>query len=188
MERVPTRIRKISLTSKLIIGLPIIRQLSVKYAERRDNSHSFNCFGNAADPCTGGPVQEHDHLAAINFLQTLSPTLVLNLAYGFTRGAVNEPGITGDYPKIDPVADLGMPSYMDVSGFRQYPAITISGYNSAAGSNIGTQTFSIIKEGQETHQFAGAIDWVRGRHELKFGGRARAPHQLYPTGIARWAV
>ena len=148
--------------------------LSAKYAERRDASHSFNCFGNAADPCTGGPVQEHDHLFSINFTQTLSSSLVLNLSYGLTRGSVHEKGILGDFPNLDPVTDLGMPSYMDVAGFKQYPAIVVSGYNQlSSGNNIGTQTFSIIEEGQETHSFLGSINWAHGIHELKIGGEMR---------------
>jgi hypothetical protein len=150
------------------------KQLSAKYAERRTNSHSFNCFGNAADPCTGGPVKDNAHLFSINFLQTFSPTLVLSLSYGFTRGSTHEGGIQGDFPTIDPVADLGMPSYMSVSGYPQYPAIRISGYDAAGDpTNIGTQTFSIIKEGQETHTIGGTLDWVRGKHDLKFGGEWR---------------
>ena len=148
--------------------------LSGKYAERRDNSHSFNCFNNAADPCTGGPVEEHDHLLALNYTQTFNPHLVMTLSYGFTRGHVDEKGILGDFPQLDPVADLGLPSYMDVSGFKQYPAIRVSGYGAAAGANIGTQTFSIIKEGQETHQALGSLNWIRGKHDLKFGAEFRA--------------
>ena len=147
--------------------------LSTKYAERRDNSHSFTCFPNEADPCTGGPVQEHDHLFALNYTQTFSPTLVMNLSYGFTRGHVNERGITGDFPKLNPVTDLGLPSYMLVSRYPQIPNIGINGYLAAGGSNIGTQTFSIIKEGQETHTALGSLNWVRGKHELKFGGEMR---------------
>lgn len=149
------------------------RMLSAKYAENRDNSHSFNCFGNEADPCTGGPVVEHDHLAAINFTQTFSPTLLLNVSYGFTRGHVNQPGITGDFPSLNPVTDLGFPSYMLLSGYRQFPATILDRYRHAGGLSIGTQTFSIIKEGQETHTLNGSIDWVRGRHDFKFGAEGR---------------
>ncbi len=168
------------------------RLISGKYAERRDISHSFNCFGNAADPCTGGPVKEKDHLFALNYSQTFSPTLVLNLSYGFTRGAVNEKGIQGDFPSLNPSTDLGLPSYMTVSGYPQYPAIRISGYQGANDpQNIGTQTFSIIKEGQETHQVLGTVDWVRGKHDLKFGGEWRV-HRInftqpgWPAGQFRF--
>jgi len=150
------------------------RQLSAKYAERRTDSHSFNCFGNAADPCTGGPVKDNAYLFSMNFLQTFSPTLVMNLSYGFTRGSTHEDGIQGDFSSIDPVADLGMPAYMTVSGYPQYPAIRITGYDAAGDpTNIGTQTFSIIKEGQETHTLNGSLDWVRGKHDLKFGAEWR---------------
>jgi len=147
--------------------------LSGKYAEHRTSNHSFNCFGNEADPCTGGPVEEHDHLFAVNYTQTFSPTLVLNMAYGITRGSVNEPGITGDFPNLDPVADLGFPAYMNSSGFKQFPAITLDQYRDVGGNNIGTQTFSIIREGQETHQLSGSVNWVHGNHEFKFGGEGR---------------
>lgn len=150
------------------------RQLSAKYAERRTDSHSFNCFGNAADPCTGGPVKDNAYLFSMNFLQTFSPTLVMNLSYGFTRGSTHEDGIQGDFSSIDPAADLGMPAYMNVSGYPQYPAIRITGYDAAGDpTNIGTQTFSIIKEGQETHTLNGSLDWIRGKHDLKFGAEWR---------------
>ena len=54
------------------------------------------------------------------------------------------------------------------------PAIRISGYNAANDpTNIGTQTFSIIKEGQETHQLSGSFNWVRGKHDVKLGWDVR---------------
>jgi hypothetical protein len=147
--------------------------LSAKFAEFRHHGHSFNCFPNAADPCTGGPVNDRSYLFAGNYTQTFTPTLILNVSYGVTRGSTFEQGITGDFPKLDPVTDLGFPSYMDLSGHKQYPAINIDQYSTAGGNSIGTQTFSIIKEGQETHTLLGSIDWVRGKHELKFGAEGR---------------
>jgi hypothetical protein len=150
------------------------KQLSAKYAERRSNSHSFNCFPNEADPCTGGPVKDNAYLFSINYLQTFSPNLVMNLSYGFTRGSTNEAGITGDYPDLNPVSDLGLPSYMLTSGYKQFPQISINNYTPAGpGGNIGTQFFSIIKEGQETHTMLGSLDWIHGKHDVKFGGEMR---------------
>jgi hypothetical protein len=146
--------------------------LSAKFAEFRDKNHSFNCFPNAADPCTGGPTTARSYLFAGNYTQTFTPTLILNVSYGVTRGSTFEQGITGDFPKLDPVTDLGFPSYMDLSGHKQYPAINLDQYSNP-GNNIGNQTFSIIKEGQETHTLLGSIDWVRGKHELKFGAEGR---------------
>lgn len=146
------------------------KQISGKYAERRNNGQGFNCYKNEADPCTAGPSLEHDHLFAINYLQTLSPTLILNLSYGFTRGHVDNPGITGNFPNLDQVADLGFPAYMEASGYKQLPNVFVDQYQ----LGIGNQTFSIIKEGQDTHNVAGSIDWVRGKHDLKFGVEMRA--------------
>jgi hypothetical protein len=149
------------------------RMLSAKYAHEWGNNHSPNCFPNEADPCTGGPVVNRTNLLAINFTQTFSPTLILNVSYGFTRGFNHETGITGDFPKLNPVTDLGFPSYMDLSGYKQFPAISLDQYRTAGGNSIGTQTYSILREGQETHQLLGSVDWVRGKHELKFGAEGR---------------
>ncbi len=147
--------------------------LSAKFAKFWHHGHSFNCFPNAADPCTGGPVNDRSYLFAGNYTQTFTPTLILNVSYGVTRGSTFEQGITGDFPNLDPVTDLGFPSYMDLSGHKQYPSINIDQYSTAGGNSIGNQTFSIIKEGQETHTLLGSIDWVKGKHELKFGAEGR---------------
>jgi hypothetical protein len=147
--------------------------LSVKYSEQWNPYQSFNCFKNEADPCTSGPTDTTAHLVAINDTHTFSPTIVLNVSYGLTRGWTFTHGITGYYPNLDPVADLGLPAYFDVSGYKQFPAVTIGGYPSAASNNIGTQTFIYLKEGQETHQLLGSLSWVRGAHEFKVGADFR---------------
>jgi hypothetical protein len=167
------------------------KTISGKYAWQRIVGHSFNCYGNEADPCTAGPDHEKVHLFALNYTQTFSPTFVMNLSFGFTRGSVNEQGIHGDFPNINPSTDLGMPAYMGVSGYPQYPAVRISGYESPGPPNIGTQTFSIIKEGQETYQTLGTVEWIRGKHDLKFGGEWRV-HRInftqpgWPAGQFRF--
>jgi Carboxypeptidase regulatory-like domain/TonB dependent receptor len=164
------------------------KMISAKYAERRGNSHSLNCFGNEADPCTDGPLQEHEHLGAVNYTQVIGPVLVLTLSYGITRGAVHLPGISGDFPNINQVTELGFPEYMLASHYKQFPAISLDQYFHPGDSSIGTRTFSIIREGQETHTARGAIDWVRGNHELKFGVEMRV-HRInftqpgYPAGV-----
>ncbi len=147
--------------------------LSAKYSQLWGSSQSFNCFKNEADPCTGGPTNNTAHLVAINDTHTFTPTLVLNVSYGYTRGWTFEKGITGYYPNLDPVTDLNLPTYFDVSGYKQLPAVSISGYNTGTGNNIGTQTFSYLLEGTDTHQAIGSMDWVRGSHELKFGAEFR---------------
>src|SRR5262249_22500805 len=135
----------------------------------------FNCYGNVADPCTSGPSDGTAHLAALNFTHSFSPAVLLNLAFGFTRGTAFDHSIQGNYPDIDPVKLLGMPQYMDTSGFPFIPAINlVSSYNTSGLNSIGTQPWSYLRQGQETYHLLGTLSWVRGPHELKFGGEFRA--------------
>jgi hypothetical protein len=151
--------------------------LSGKYSHQWGSNGSFNCFKNEADPCTSGPTDYTANLLALNDTHTFSPTLLLNLSFGFTRGWTFTKGITGYYPNLDPVTDLGLPSYMDVSGYKQFPNVTIGGYQAAGSANIGTQTFIYLKEGQQTYQALSALSWVHGPHQVKFGVDFRV-HQI----------
>ena len=148
--------------------------LSGKFSYETGNSHSFNCYDNEADNCTGGPVDFHRYLVAINDTYTFGPSVVMNLSYGYTRGFDFQRGIIGDFPEIDPVSQLGMPSYMNRSGFPQFPNVVLADYVGPGDANIGTQTFSILRQGQDTHHVVGTLSWLRGSHELKFGGELRA--------------
>jgi len=149
--------------------------LSGKYSQQWGNGQSFNCFKNEADPCNGGPTDFTAHLFALNETHTFSPTLVLSVSYGFTRGWTFEKGVQGYYPSVDPVKDLGLPSYFDVSGYKQIPSVSITGYNASSptGNNIGSQTYSYLLEGTDTHQLLGTLSWVHGPHEVKFGAEMR---------------
>jgi len=147
---------------------------SVRYSQGWGSSTSFNCFGNSLDPCTSGPARYTRHSVAINHTHTFSPTVVLTITYGLVRGFDDAGGIKGSFPNIgSSFAQLGLPSYLN-NGFGVLPAIQIGGYSSGnAGNNIGTQTFSITREGQDSHHLGGSISLVRKSHELKFGGEGR---------------
>jgi hypothetical protein len=154
--------------------------LSVRYSQQKQSFTSFNCFGNFADPCnqslaaSSGPGYLTNHDVVINHTHTFSPTVALTVTYGLVRRFDNFPGIKGEFPNIESsFANLGFPSYLD-SGFGTIPGILLSGYSSGnSGPSIGTGFFSITREGQDAHHLAGAVSWVRGRHELKFGGEGR---------------
>ncbi|MGH9433518.1 MAG: TonB-dependent receptor domain-containing protein, partial [Terriglobia bacterium] len=119
-------------------------------------------------PCTSGPSDGTAHLFALNLTHTVSANTVVVLTYGLTRGAAFDHSIVADYPSINPVTLLGMPSYMLRSGFPQLPSIGLSNY-----MGIGTQLFSYLREGQETHQALGTVTHQMGRHGFKFGGEMR---------------
>jgi len=147
--------------------------LSVRYSQFRSNSASFNSFGNFADPVSSGPGHQTRHLIAIDHTHTFSPTVVLNITFGYVRGFDNFPGISGQFPNINSsFSQLGLPSYLN-NGFGTLPAIGISGYSSSNGTNIGTNPFTITREGQDSYHLSGAVSWLRGKHELKFGAEGR---------------
>jgi Carboxypeptidase regulatory-like domain/TonB dependent receptor len=149
-------------------------QLSVRYSQQKSSSKDFNCFGNFADPCTSGPGIVHRYQVAINHTHTFSPTLVLTVTYGLVRGFDFQKGIGGEFSNINSsFAQVGFPSYLN-NGFHTIPGISIGSYSSGnAGNSIGTANFSITREGQDSHHLGGSVSWVRGKHELKFGGEGR---------------
>jgi Carboxypeptidase regulatory-like domain/TonB dependent receptor len=171
--------------------------LSAKYSQQNASSNSFDCFNNIADPCTGGPVVARRHIFSLTHTHTFSNTLILTATYGFQRGFDNQEGVSGNASGAQQgLAQLGFPSYLD-HGFGTLPAITINGYSSANQSgnntNIGTNPFSILREGQVVHYLDGTLSWVHKKHELKFGGEWRL-HQInftqpgWPSGAFSFDV
>jgi len=144
--------------------------LSVKYSQENGHSTSFNCFRNFADPCTGGPNDPTRHVLAINQTHTFSPRLVLTVTYGYLRGFDFSHGVGGEFSNFDSLfASTGFPGYLN-NGFNALPSIEFgNGYN----TSIGSQPFAILREGQDSHHLGGAVSWLRGRHDLKFGGEGR---------------
>jgi hypothetical protein len=151
--------------------------LSVRYSQASGNSRSFNCFKNVADPCTAGPAEFTRHLVSINHIHSVSPNLLLTLTYGYVRGFDFAHGIGGEFSNFDSAfADVGFPSYLD-HGFHVFPRIELTAdYNLA----IGTQIFSITREGQDSHHLEGSVSWLHGKHDLKFGAEGRL-HRINHT-------
>jgi hypothetical protein len=148
--------------------------LSAKYSQRNTLDHAMNCFGNMADPCTSGPVNSTAHLFGLNFTHVFNPTTVFTFTYGLTRTARFYHTIAGDYPNLDPVKDLGMPSYIESSGVKAFPQIQIGGgYAASPGLSIGTAAWSYLRDGQLTHNLLAALSKVEGQHELKAGVEGR---------------
>jgi hypothetical protein len=154
--------------------------LSAKYSQQASNSTPFNCFHNFADPCSSGPVTGTAHMFALNDNHMFSPTVLLNISYGVSRGTYFYPSNAGTFPKGTSAVDLlGEPAYMKSSGYDWFPAVGIGGGYGSAGpyNNIGTELYSYAKQGQETHHLIGTLNWVKGTHELKFGAEGRL-HRL----------
>lgn len=155
--------------------------LSAKYSRDYSHSDSFNCFGNAADPCSSGPVGGGAHMVALNDSHMFNPKTLLTVSYGLSRGTYYYGGVPSTYKNVSPVDVLGEPQYMRNSGYNWFPAVSVGGgYTSAGSYAIGTNPWTYGKLGQETHHLIGSLSWVRGRHELKFGSEGRM-HRLNYT-------
>jgi Carboxypeptidase regulatory-like domain/TonB dependent receptor len=140
-----------------------------------------NCYGNVADPCTGGPGPSDANLVAINHTHTFSPSLLLTVSYGLARSYVFSQTIAAEsqYKGLSPVKTLGMPQYMDTSGIPFIPSIVLGNYTSPGNSNLGTQAWSYERNGTETHELLGTLNWVKGAHDLKFGFDGRMHRTNY---------
>jgi len=142
-------------------------RLSARYSQALSDSTPSNVFGNLLDP-TGAPGASHTHMVALNFTRTFSPTMLLNVSYGFTRRF-------DDYKDyvVDPTT-LGLPAYMTTSGFKTAPSILIDNYYSAGESNnIGAQAWGILRQSPETHHLVGSVSRLQGRHDIRIGGEMR---------------
>jgi len=164
--------------------------MSARYSHEWNSAVSFNCFGNFADPCAGGPNQGSAHVFTLNDTHTLSKTLLLTATLGFTRGAERISAYNGDGGVTDPLSKLGFPSYLNANGFMGVPAIFIdqSTYYSAGYTSIGGDPYGNYKQGQDTGQLTITVDKVIGATDLKFGFEGRQHQQNYiqtnaPDGV-----
>lgn len=164
--------------------------LSGKYSQQWTSTVSYNCFGNFADPCAGGPNKSGSHLFTLNDVHTFSPTLQLTTIFGFTRGMERISAYNGDGGVTDPLKTLGFPEYLNSNGFPGVPAIFIDqgSYFSAGYTSIGGDPYGNYKQGQDTGQITVAIDKVIGPHDLKLGFEGRQHQMNYiqtnaPNGI-----
>ncbi len=148
--------------------------ISGKFSLQHVYNHSWNCFGNSADPCSAGPDPNHSYLGSLNLTHTFSPTVLLTVSYGWNRWWENETTALGDYSGVDAIGSLGLPNYMKESGLDVYPAVTVGdAYTSVNGTSVGTWPWTYIIRGQDTHQLLETLSWIKGSHELKFGTEGR---------------
>ena len=152
--------------------------MSAKFAYRYTPAGTrLDCFKNFADPCQSGTGWSNAHLFAINDTHTISPSLLLNMTLGFTRGVWHYDAYN-PHGQNDPLGALGFPSYLESNGFKGVPAIFIDQYQNGLGfANIGTDPYGNYRLGQDTGQLSATLDKVHGSHELKFGFDGRI-HQI----------
>jgi hypothetical protein len=153
--------------------------LSGKYSQQWSTYTPYNCYKTIIDPCGSGPNKGNSHLISLNDVHTFSPTLLLTVTFGFTRGTEN---ILAYNSKLnpDPLGTLGFPSYLKENGFNGVPAIQFGDYGASnLFPNAGNDPYGNYKQGQNTGQLSAMLTKLRGPHELKFGFEARLHQQNY---------
>ena len=146
-------------------------RLSGKFSQGYNRAVGANAFGNVLDPTNnnGGSVA-HTNLFALNYTHTFNPTTLLTASFGFSRNYYNSQDIMAANNQTA-TGLLGMPSYIESSGFQSSPAVFVGDY-----SSIGSAPWAIIREAPQTWHLTGSVSKIMGRHDLKFGGEFRV-HQ-----------
>ena len=123
---------------------------------------------------TGLREQYHPIGGSIDDVQTISPTFVLNLRYGYTRFTRETTPLHG---RNFDLASLGFPkAYAGLISpdNSEFPAFEFNGY------------FNSLRTGEarfmDTHSLVAALTKLRGNHSIDFGFEARAYRQNQYTG------
>jgi hypothetical protein len=148
---------------------------SVRFSHEWDSGQNANFFGSVYDTSTQGPTKHAALVGDVNFTHTLNPQTLLTLSIGYGHNWYPTDGVAASFGGFDPVKQLGMPSYMDTSGFQTPPSVWLFSAYGCNGFNgcIGAQAWSILRFASETGHLVGSLDHIFGRHEIKAGGEMR---------------
>ena len=145
--------------------------LIVKYSYGWGGNTAPGCLPGVWDPCSNGPnTWKTDHLA-LNYSRALNSNTLLLIQGGATSSHPIAPGIVAsEFPDFDPVTDLGMPSYINSTGYKAAPFISYAG---PGLGQIGSKVWALWNMTFMTWQMGGSLDITKGKHEIKFGGDFR---------------
>ncbi len=152
---------------------------SVRFSHEWDSGENPNFFGTVYDTNTQGLTKHSALVGDFNFLHTFSPATLMSISLGYGHNWYPTDGVAASFGGFDPAKVLGMPSYIDTSGFLTPPSIWLFSAYGCNGFNgcIGGQAYSILKFASETGHLVGSVDHVAGKHEIKAGGELRR-HRL----------
>ncbi len=148
---------------------------SIRFSHEWDAGENPNFFGTVYDTNTQGPTKHAALVGDLNYVHAFSAATLGSLSLGYAHNWYPTQGVAASFGGYDPVKELGMPAYMDTSGFLTPPSIWLFSAYGCNGFNgcLGGQYYSILKFASETAHLVGSIDHVMGRHEIKFGGEVR---------------
>jgi hypothetical protein len=108
--------------------------------------------------------------AAFDDVYSFSPTLVMNLRYGYNRYVRTYDG-KGEAVGFD-LTTLGFPASWNNAtdpSIRRFPRFTIAGYTATYPWPLASNSISTLWRPTDTHNFTAAFDKISGAHSLKFG-------------------
>ncbi|HEX5226599.1 MAG TPA: carboxypeptidase regulatory-like domain-containing protein, partial [Bryobacteraceae bacterium] len=152
---------------------------NVRFSHEWDAGENPNFFGTVYDTSTQGPTKHAALVGDLNFVHTFSPRTLASISLGYAHNWYPTDGVAASFGGFDPVKQLGMPAYMDTSGFLTPPSIWLFSAYGCNGFNgcLGGQYYSVLRFASETGHLVGWIDHLAGRHEIKIGGELRR-HRL----------
>jgi hypothetical protein len=115
----------------------------------------------------------------LNHTHTFSPSTLLSISLGYAHNWYPTDGVAASFGGYDPAQVLGMPSYINTSGFKTPPSIWLFSAYGCNGFNgcLGGQAWSVLRFASETAHLVGSVAHLIGRHEIKIGGELRR-HRL----------
>ncbi len=153
--------------------------VSVRFSHEWDAGENPNFFGTVYDTNTQGLTKHSALVGDINLVHTFSPATLATISLGYAHNWYPTDGVAASFGGFDPAKVLGMPSYINTSGFLTPPSIWLFSAYGCNGFNgcVGGQAYSILKFASETGHLVGSVNHVMGKHEIKAGGELRR-HRL----------
>jgi hypothetical protein len=144
----------------------------------RTGPTAFGQGGGAALVSLGGTSDVRNQSLALGYDKTLSPTLLLDVRFGWFRYHVNV--LPFDYGTT-PAADAGIPHLNNDTTFTSgLPAFFINGDRGfSAGSGLGVNRCNCpLDEDEKQWQIVGNITKIWNNHSFKFGLDVRRAYNL----------
>jgi outer membrane receptor protein involved in Fe transport len=131
-------------------------------------------YGNIATPTFGEQVFKRRNFG-LDYTVTISPSLVGNFLFSFTRLENNRLPFSDGFD----ITSLGFPAALKAQLIpTSFPSIIVNGMGGSFSiTNSGTTNLlggnDLIRFGDNTGSWSGALTKTLNRHTLKFGGEAR---------------
>jgi hypothetical protein len=158
------------------------QRLFVRYTQSSQGGGAANYFGNTQSCTTclkpGDPAGSYSPRgggsdlfiypknAVVGYTWSLTPSSLLDLRYSLNRQLLSRLPQSSGFD----LTSLGWPSSLASSiYYAQFPAITISNYQSLGSSSNG----DLLRRADLSHSAEGSLTLIRHSHTLKFGGDFR---------------